>query len=98
MTSRAVATVGLRIFALWIILQGLFGAVIATSVAVRGLPARHSSGATVLTSDTERVHDPAQISAVLWSTLPTVGAHFGVGLVLIFFSKPLGRLVARRSE
>ena len=97
---RAIATIGVRIIALWVMLQGIFGAVIVTSLVVRGVPARHSSpaAATAIVSASERVRDPALTSAAIWSAAPTAAVHLGVGCVLLFFSRPIGRVLARRSE
>jgi hypothetical protein len=95
---RAIATIGVRIIALWVMLQGIFGAVLVASIIVRGLPARHSAPAAATALASERVRDPALTSAALWSAAPTAAVHLGVGGVLLFFSKPIGRLLARRSE
>jgi hypothetical protein len=100
MLPRAVATIGVRIFALWVMLQGIFAAVIVASVAIRGVPTPRPvpAAATVLAPVTERVRDPVQTSAVIWSTLPSVAAHLGVSCVLLLCSRPIGRLLARNSE
>ena len=98
---RAMATIGVRIIALLVMLQGLFGAVTLGSVMVRGLPpARaHTEGAaTDLASSSERVRDSAHTRAAISTMSLTVGVHLGVGVVLLFLSRPLGRLLARRVE
>src|SRR5437868_5384642 len=100
MMPRAIATIGVRIIALWVMLQGIFGAVLVAFVVVGGVPARHSApaAATALVSASERVRDPALTSAAIWSAAPTAVVHLGIGCVLLFFSRPIGRLLVRRSE
>src|SRR5437868_13080889 len=100
MLPRAIATIGVRIIALWVMLQGIFGTVIVASVITRGVPARHSAptAVTAPASVSERVRDPALTSAAVWSAAPTAVVHLGVGCVLLLFSRPIGRLLARRSE
>src|SRR5436190_15250018 len=99
MRPRAIATIGVRIIALWVMVQGIFGAILVASIIARGAPARHSApAATAIISATERVRDPALTSAAVWSAAPTAVVHLGVGCVLLFFSRPIGRLLARRSE
>ena len=97
---RTIATIGVRIIAVWVMLQGLFGAVTLGSVMMRGMPpARaHTEGAaTELASSRERIRDSAQTRAAI-STMSLVGIHVGAGVVLLLLSRPVGRLLARRVE
>ena len=98
---RTIATIGVRIIAVWVMLQGLFGAVTLGSVMMRGMPpARaHTEGAaTELASSRERIRDSAQTRAAISTMSLTVGIHVGAGVVLLLLSRPVGRLLARRVE
>jgi len=101
MIPRAIATIGVRIIAVLVLVQGLFGAVTLGSVMMRGLPqvrAHTEAAATELASSSERVRDSARTSAAISTMLLTVGVHFGVGVVLLLLSRPIGRLLARGVE
>ena len=99
MMPRVVAVIGIRIIAVWIMLQGVLGAIVVVSLATRGVPLMRSPrAATALVAESERVRDPVRTSAIIWSTLPSVAAQLGIGAVLLFFSNPIGRALARRVE
>ena len=98
---RAMATIGVRIIAVLVIVQGLFSAVTLGYVIMRGLPparAYTEGAATELASSRTPVRDAARTEAAILTSSLTVGVHLGVGVLLYLSSRPLGRLLARRVE
>ena len=101
MMPRAIATIGVRIIALLVMVQGLFGAVTVCSVMMRGMgrPRGHTgASATELASSTDGVRDPSQTRAAILTMSLAVGVHVGVGIVLLLISRPIGRLLARKVD
>jgi hypothetical protein len=104
-TPKVVATIGLRIAGVWMILES-FCVTVAMPFASGYLPymalGMHrrwydGGNATAATSDFY-FHDVYYMFAHSVPGLPAVAIRFVVGLVLIFASKPLARLVARNLD
>jgi hypothetical protein len=97
MTPLAVAVIGLRIVGLWILVQALF------SLGAFGFMMLHEHGAAhaanpIIAPSFDRLHEASLTHAPLWLTVPLILMRFIGGLAVLFLSKPVGALVARRVE
>jgi hypothetical protein len=101
MTTRAGAAIGLRIIAVWVLLQAAFylvSLVFMLQHAQLPGPEHSTTAATVLAPNPAQIRDPYVSQLMFRSMLPTIAARFIAGFALLFAAKPLGRLLARRIE
>lgn len=102
MTPTTAAAVGLRLIGLWILLESIFtlGALIVVHRdLMTGVPGAHSAfyeGNPIINAGSDlHLHDTYFIVPHFWLTVAAPLLRLLVGLVLLIFSKPLARVIAR---
>lgn len=93
MTPRTVAVIGLRLMACWILIQALFGAGEFLFMMLSRTSARVVN--PIIAPSFDRTHTSSISGALLWLNLAPIVMRLGGGFVLLFVSKPIGRLVVR---
>jgi hypothetical protein len=97
MTPRVAATVAVRIIALLILIWALSDSTRVIFLLLSGHPAAHVVNPIIAPSfDRTPIVSPSH--GFLRSTFPLVVMRLAGGLLLFFFAKPLGKLVARGLE
>lgn len=102
MTPRAAAAVGLRVIGVWLLLEAAFGAFSVHRAMMSGMPGVHRrfyDGMTVAASTADLyLHDAYYVVSHFAPGVVDVGLRLAAGLLLLFASKPLARLVSRKLD
>src|ERR1700677_3938346 len=106
MTPRTVATIGLRILAIWVLLEALFGFVSIIFLhreMMAGFPGIHrryyDGGQHIADGGLYfYLHDTYYIASQFAPFLVGVGLRLAAGLILLLASKGIARIVSRRLE
>src|SRR5947209_2832469 len=96
-TAKTIATVGLRVVALWIFL----GAILDLGSDLLRTGHDHavvSEANPIIAPSFDRSPHPAARHTVPWPMMGPLALRFGAGLVLLILSKPIGGLLAWRIE
>jgi hypothetical protein len=100
MKPSVVATIGLRIIAIWLLLQALFGSITLVMMhhaVLRGYPGIHArwySGPAAARVPEGSFPDSGYLHSWFASTAASAGGRLLVGMGLLFGSRPIGRMVA----
>ena len=97
MTPRAAAVIGLRLVALWILIQALFGLIVFVLVMLNGQPAAHAAN-PIIAPSFDRTHVTSLTHAFPWSTFLPIVMRIVAGLFLFLFSKPIAALVVHKLD
>src|ERR1700679_2711771 len=104
MTPKTLAAIGLRIIGLWLVVEAVIGVLslfLINSDLVAGMPGVHRRlyVPDVTSSFSELyLHDSYYVILHLASSVAVPGFRFIAGLVLIFASKPVGRIVSHKLD
>jgi uncharacterized membrane protein len=98
MTPRAAAVLGLRLIALWILIQALLGLVVFVALMLSGHPAAAHVTNPIIAPSFDRTQVTSLTHAFPWSTFFPIVMRIIGGMVLLFLSKPIGNLVSRGVE
>jgi len=103
MSPKAAAAIGLRIIGVWLLLEAIFGLMSVFLIqpeflGLLGMHRRWYDGNTTITAPNFYLHDTYYVVSHFGWSFAGIVIHFAIGLVLLFASKPIGRLLARKLD